>query len=223
MATQIRRAVGTFSNRADAERALTQLRDAGFDMNDVSVITRNDDNEPDNIAGADVKDSVGNRAAEGAGTGAVTGGAIGGLTGLLVGLGALAIPGIGPVMTAGAVGTAIATTLSGGAIGAAAGGLVGALVGLGIPKERAEAYHEVVRQGGYLVMVDGTTEEIAQAEAILNRGGIQNYDVYDAPTGTYRERSANDPTLSERASRLGTGTQQTWGTTGTTDSERRTF
>jgi len=44
---------------------------------------------------------VGNKADEGAATGAVTGGAVGGLTGLLVGLGALAIPGIGPVMLAG--------------------------------------------------------------------------------------------------------------------------
>jgi hypothetical protein len=214
--THIRRAVGTFSNRADVERALTQLRDAGFDMNDVSVITRNDDNEPGEIAGADVKDTVGNRAAEGTATGATTGAALGGLTGLLVGIGALAIPGIGPVMTAGAVGTAIATTLSGGAIGAAAGGLVGGLIGLGIPKERAEAYDNVVRQGGYLVMVDGSQEEIDQAQRILGGGGgMQDYDVYDAPTGTYRERVADEPTLSERASRLGRrvegSAQETWG------------
>jgi len=41
----------------------------------------------------------------------VTGGAVGGLTGLLVGLGALAIPGVGPVMLAGATATALATAL----------------------------------------------------------------------------------------------------------------
>lgn len=213
--TEIRRAVGTFSNRTEVEQALTRLRDSGFDMNDVSVITRNDDNEPDTIAGAEVKDKVGNRAGDGTKTGAVTGGAIGGLTGLLVGLGALAIPGIGPVMTAGAVGTAIATTLSGGAIGAAAGGLVGALVGLGIPKERAEAYNNVVHQGGYLVMVDGNQEEIDQAHQILNGGGIQNYGVYEPTAGTYRERMAGHQTLSERASNLGRKTegvaQETWG------------
>jgi len=55
---------------------------------------------------------VGNKADE-ALAGAVTGGA-GGLTGLLVGLGALAIPGMGPVMLAGATATALATALSGG-------------------------------------------------------------------------------------------------------------
>jgi len=43
----------------------------------------------------------------------VTGGAVGGLTGLLVGLGALAIPGVGPVMLAGATCCSPATALSG--------------------------------------------------------------------------------------------------------------
>jgi hypothetical protein len=98
-----------------------------------------------------------------------------------VGLGALAIPGIGPVMLAGATATTIATTLSGGAIGAAAGSLVGALVGLGIPEERARVYNERVSRGEYLVIVDGTDDEIRRAEAILNHRGIQEFGVYDRP------------------------------------------
>lgn len=199
MANEIRRAVGTFPTRAKAEVALTQLRDAGFDMNDVSVISKHEDEG--NIAGAEVKDTTTNRSGEAAATGATTGGVLGGLTGLLVGIGALAIPGIGPVMTAGAVGTAIATTLTGGAIGAASGALVGALVGLGIPKERAEAYNSAVSRGEYLVVVDGSTEEIAQAETILNTSGIANYGVYDAPAGTYSERGTT--TLADRKGRLG--------------------
>lgn len=199
MATHdFKRSVGTFSTRNEAEHALTQLRQSGFDMDDVSILVKNDDNEPDEIAGAEVKDTVGNQADKGAATGAVTGGAIGGVTGLLVGIGALAIPGIGPVMTAGAVGTAIASALSGGAIGAAAGGLVGALVGLGIPKERAEVYDSVIRQGGYVVVVDGTQEEINQAQSILQQANVGNYGVYDAPVGTYKERSHDYMTMEER-------------------------
>jgi uncharacterized protein YjbJ (UPF0337 family) len=198
-----KRSVGTFSTRNEAEHALTQLREAGFDMDDVSILVKNDDNEPDEIAGAEVKDTVGNQADKGAATGAVTGGTIGGVTGLLVGIGALAIPGIGPVMTAGAVGTAIATALSGGAIGAAAGGLVGALVGLGIPKERAEVYDGVLRQGGYVVVVDGTQEELNQAQAILQHTNIGNYGVYDAPAGTYKERTQTPMTMEERRRTLG--------------------
>jgi len=89
----------------------------------------------------------------------VTGGAVGGLTGLLVGLGALAIPGIGPVMLAGATATALASSFWRGDC-AAAGGLLGALVGLGIPEERARVYNSRLSQGDYLVIVDGTDDEI---------------------------------------------------------------
>lgn len=175
-----KRAVGVFPNRRDAEHALHELRDSGFPMDRVSVVARDAD-QNDDIAGADVRDSVGNKAEEGATTGAVAGGALGGITGLLVGLGTLAIPGIGPIMLAGATATTIATTLAGGAIGAATGGLLGALIGLGIPEERARVYNERVSRGEYLVIVDGRDDEIARAEAILNRRGIQDWGIYDAP------------------------------------------
>lgn len=175
-----RRAVGVFPNRQAAEHALHELRDSGFAMDRVSVITQDADRQ-DEIAGADVRDRAGNKSDEGAKVGAVSGGALGGLTGLLVGLGTLAIPGIGPILLAGAGATVLATTVAGGAIGAVAGGLVGALVGLGIPEERAKVYSDRVARGEYLVMVDGTDAEIARAESILHRRGIEEYGVYDAP------------------------------------------
>lgn len=175
-----RRAVGVFPNRSAAEHALHELRDSGFAMDRVSVITRDADRQ-DNIAGADVRDEAGNKADDGAKVGALSGGALGGLTGLLVGLGTLAIPGVGPILLAGAGATALATTLAGGAIGAIAGGLVGALVGLGIPEDRARVYSDRVSRGDYLVMIDGTDAEIARAETILHQRGIEEYGVYDAP------------------------------------------
>jgi hypothetical protein len=185
-----KRAVGTFASHQAAEAALMELRDSGFSMDRVSVIGRDIDRHS-SVAGADASDRLsdaGKRAAhdteadEGAKKGAVAGGTLGGLTGLLVGLGALAIPGIGPVMLGGAAATALATALSGGAIGAAAGGLLGGLVGLGIPEDRAKAYSDRVSQGEYLIMVDGSDEEIRRAEMILNRRGIQDWGIYDAPT-----------------------------------------
>lgn len=188
-----RRAVGVFPSRRDAEIALHELRDSGFPMNRVSVVVR--DNNNDNIAGAEVSDRVGNKADEGATAGAVTGGALGGLTGLLVGLGALAIPGIGPVMLAGATATTIATTLSGGVIGAVSGGIIGALIGLGIPEERARVYNERVSRGQYLVIVDGTDDEIARAEAILRNRGIEEFDIYDIPDG-YKDHHEATPVTS---------------------------
>jgi hypothetical protein len=179
-ANQLRRAVGVFRSRQDAEYALFELRDSGFPMERVSVIAQDGD-RPATIAGTE---ATGNKADEGATVGAVSGGALGGLTGLLIGLGALAIPGIGPIMLAGAGATVLATTLAGGAIGAATGGLVGGLIGLGIPEERARRYHDRVAQGDYLVMVEGSDAEIARAATILHRRGVEDYGVYDLPAGT---------------------------------------
>lgn len=185
-----KRAVGVFSNRRDVELALHELR-SGFSMDRVSVVARDADKN-DDIAGADVRDRIGNKAEEGATTGAVTGGTLGGITGLLVGLGTLAIPGIGPIMLAGATATTIATTLAGGAIGAATGGLLGGLIGLGIPEERARVYNDRVARGDYLVMIDGTDDEIRRAEAILSHQGIQDWGIYNAPVDTTRRDNIVD-------------------------------
>ncbi|AFZ01185.1 general stress protein [Calothrix sp. PCC 6303] len=173
-----RRSVGVFSRRQDAESALHELKNSGFPMDRVSVIAQDSDRT---IAGAEVKENVGNLADEGASLGAVSGGALGGLTGLLVGLGTLAIPGVGPVMLAGATATALATTLAGGAIGAAAGSLLGGLIGLGIPEEQAKSYNSRVEKGHYLIIIDGSDAEISQAEMILMGKGIEDYSVYEHP------------------------------------------
>jgi hypothetical protein len=180
-----RRAVGIFSSHQDAENALHELRDARFAMNQVSIIAKDTDrlDQSNQIGDTQVQDlTETTHVDEGAKTGAAAGGAVGGLTGLLVGLGTLAIPGVGPIMLAGAAATAIATTLAGGAIGAAAGGLVGGLIGLGIPEERARVYHDYVTRGDYLVIVDGSEAEILRAEAILKRRGIREWEVYPIPT-----------------------------------------
>lgn len=172
---QHKRAVGTFPNRQEAEETLNKLRDSGFPMDKVSVVAKDAD-RGDKIGGAEVTDRGSNEAQEGAGIGAVAGTALGGVGGLLVGLEALVIPGVGPFLAAGT----IATTLAGAGIGAAAGGLVGALTGLGIPEEQAKFYSEQVSKGHYLVMVDGSEEDIRRAGAILSNQGIREWGVYDA-------------------------------------------
>ncbi|MGQ4646305.1 histidine kinase [Lyngbya aestuarii] len=183
-----KRAVGIFPKYHDAELALKELKDSNFPMERVSVIVR-DPARQDKIGGVQTEDTVGNKAEEGAAAGAVTGGTLGGITGLLVGLGALAIPGIGPILLAGAEATAIATTLAGGAIGAAAGGLLGALIGLGIPEKQAMVYNERVSHGDYLVMVEGTEKEIRHAESVLSRRGIQEWGIYDIPEHEQRRNN----------------------------------
>jgi uncharacterized protein (TIGR02271 family) len=104
-------------------------------------------------------EGTGTQAAEGAATGAIGGGVLGGVIGLLAGVGALAIPGVGPIIAGGT----LASTLAGAGIGAAAGGLLGALVGMGVPEEDAKHFDQGFRAGGTLVTVAaGNREEEAR-------------------------------------------------------------
>ncbi len=174
-----RRAVGVFSNQIEAENALLEIKSSGFPMDNVSVVGRNKGTN-DKVAGVAVHNSIDNKADEGAVAGAVTGGTLGGVTGLLVGLGSLAIPGVGPVLLAGAAATTLATTLAGTAIGAGGASLLGALIGLGIPDDDAKVYGDLLEQGYYLIVVDGTETQMRHAGEILNRKGIRQWQVYDA-------------------------------------------
>ncbi|BBD66595.1 hypothetical protein NIES4072_61320 [Nostoc commune NIES-4072] len=172
--SKYQRAVGVFTHRRDAEQALHELRDSGLAMEKVSVLVQNTDRN--HQIGDDEK---GDKSDEGATVGGLSGGAVGGLTGLLVGLGTLAIPGVGPIMLAGAAATALVTTLVGASIGAATGTFAGALVGWGMSEEQARAYNQRVEVGHYLIIVDCTSFEIAKVEAILLRWGIEEFGIYE--------------------------------------------
>ena len=100
-----------------------------------------------------------------AGPGAGVGAALGGTAGLLAGLGIIAIPGLGPVVAAGA----LAATAVGAAAGAVTGGVVGALVGSGVPEEEAHVYCEAVRRGGTMVSVRVTDKNVGFVQQIRNR------------------------------------------------------
>ncbi|MGF1588182.1 MAG: general stress protein [Pleurocapsa sp.] len=181
MATnKLQRAIGTFATRQDAEYALQELRDAGFNMDRVSVIAK--DAEPETeMGGAEVK-SASEQAEGGAAVGATAGAATGGIMGLIGGLGVIALPGVGAVAELGIV---LANTLLGSGIGAAGGGLVGALIGWGIPEEQARYYDEMLSQGKYIVLMEGTPAEINGAEAILKNRRIQDWSIYNTMGTTY--------------------------------------
>ena len=122
-----RTVVALYDNLDTAQAAVKELLDNGFSRDDISVVRTNQqgDYTSGNVDDPNANAGDASGVAAGAGIGAV----LGGLAGLLVGLGALAIPGIGPIIAAGP----IATTLAGAGLGAATGGLVGALADVGIP------------------------------------------------------------------------------------------
>jgi hypothetical protein len=137
-------AYAIFPDRARFEAALEALRDAGFRNSDISAIIPERDRTTKDLAA-----EINTKAPEGVATGAGAGAALGGVLGWLVGIGALTIPGIGPLVAAGPI---VAALAGAGAVGAT-GGLVGGLIGAGIPEIEAKRYAGRIREGGYLISV----------------------------------------------------------------------
>jgi hypothetical protein len=132
---------GIYLTRSDVESAVTAFKDAGFSSSDISVLL------PENLGFKDLVTDKSTKAPEGAAVGAGSGAAIGGALGWLVGAGALAIPGIGPVIAAGP----IVAALAGIGVGGALGGFAGVLIGVGIPEYEAKRYEGRILKGGILV------------------------------------------------------------------------
>lgn len=167
----------TFDDREDAQRAISALKDAGYSADEIGVALR------DRSEQGQLVEETGTHAAEGAVSGALGGGLLGGVVGFLVGLGALAIPGIGPVVAGGVLastfGLAGGTAVAGAGIGAAAGGLVGALTGLGIPDDEAKYHEEGFRSGRTLVTVNAGAGRASEAADLLRA-----YDGDIGPAGS---------------------------------------
>jgi uncharacterized membrane protein len=153
--------LGTFPSRDQAEKAVGELRGKGFDR-DISIVARDEGERQKNQFTTMGTDNVAD--------GTATGGVIGGLAGLAVGAGALAIPGIGPLIAAGP----IAGLLS----GAATGGIAGGLIDWGIPQERGKFYEEKVKQGNILVSVRTSANRINDAADTLRRNGARDVEVH---------------------------------------------
>ena len=178
--TTTRRAYGGLYNDTDSARAgINRFRDAGYDQDRIGIVSR------DKEDAKELSKDTGAHVTEGAAKGAVAGGLLGGLTGLLVGIGALAIPGIGPVVAGGALASALGigggTAAAGAGIGAAAGGIVGALTSLGFEKDEAEYYDQGVRGGRTLVTVH---DDDGRAESIFYETGADRYRGTSTSTGT---------------------------------------
>jgi uncharacterized protein (TIGR02271 family) len=162
--------VALYDDMDTAHKVVRELRDAGISNDRISLVAHDVSGEYGRQLGGERArtDTGGDGAATGAGIGAV----VGGIGGLLVGLGALAIPGIGPVIAAGSLGTALSALLGAGAgalAGGVAGGLIGALVDMGVPEEEAGYYAEGVRRGGALLTVEAEDTDVSRVRDLMNR------------------------------------------------------
>jgi len=157
-------------SEAQAIRIANRLRDGGFTPDDISMLY------PDRDGVRELGHENTTKAPEGAATGAASGAVIGGALGWLAGIGALAIPGVGPLIAAGP----ILATLSGLAVGGTVGGLSGALIGAGIPEYEAQQYEGRLRAGHILISTHAEdSDEAARIREIYNAEKAE-----DISTGT---------------------------------------
>jgi len=199
-----------FDTREHALAAVRDLEAAGFSHDDVGIVASGGDTGRATTPAVDpsTERHSEEHTKSGAGIGATLGTVVGGGAGIAAGLGALAIPGIGPVVAAGV----LVAALTGAGAGAAAGGLLGSLTGAGVSEAEAPVYAESVRRGGSMVTVRTDDVRAVEAETILDRhspvdvqkreadyraGGWQGYDpdapVQDLP-GTATSRPMGGPT-----------------------------
>ncbi len=148
-----------------AENIVGRLQSSGFAASEISILM------PDTGGVHDFGHVKTSKAPEGATAGATTGGVAGGILGLLAGIGALAIPGVGPLIAAGP----IMAALSGAAVGATTGGIVGGLIGLGIPEIEAKQYEEKLKTGNYLISAHAEdSDQIERAKKVFKDAGAED-------------------------------------------------
>lgn len=140
--TETRKVIAAaFSDGKLAEKAVEDLRNAGFAEDQLGVLTREGPKDPKTPATV-----LQDRAGDGTVTGVVAGGVVG------TALGALAlmlIPGLGPVMAGGFLLTLLGT----GSMGALAGGLLGPFINMGMSEEEAKFYTDQFGSGRTVVVV----------------------------------------------------------------------
>jgi hypothetical protein len=153
-----------FDTQSEAEHAVTQLRAAGIPDAAISLHTQQDGTS--SSTDGDGNDSNGDflgKAALGAGVGTA------------IGIAALAIPGVGPLVAAGAIAAAAvpAAAVTGAAAGLAVGSLASVFSDRGIGPDDADYYEQRMGDGGVLVTVDGrdAISQSVNVQEILYRSG----------------------------------------------------
>ena len=152
-------AVAVYATHDEADAAIKSLQKSGFDMKNLSIVGK-DFRTEDHAVGYY---NTGDRVKFWGKTGAFWGG----LAGILFSSAFLVIPIVGHIIVLGPLVSSIIGGLEGAAVVGTTSALFAALTGLGIPKDSVIQYENEVKAGKFLVLAQGTEEEVARAKTIL--------------------------------------------------------
>jgi hypothetical protein len=157
--TQNNAVVAIYKSHTEAESAIKQLQESGFDMKKLSIVGR-DYHTDENVVGYY---NAGDRMKHWGKTGAFWGG----IWGLLFGSAFFFVPGIGPLLVAGPLVTWIVGALEGAALVGGLSVLGAGLYSLGIPKDSILQYETAIKTGKYVLIAHGSSVETALARKIV--------------------------------------------------------
>lgn len=157
--------IGVYHDQADALTAVNALKAAGYTPNQLSILGHapEETTEEERLEELDSDhemDKPMKIAAIGVGLGAIIGPALG----ALAGVGLMAIPGVGFLYGAGALAGAVA----GLDVGLIGGGIISGLAILRNNNSHEERYAKHLKEGRYLVVAQGSPEEVKHAHEVLN-------------------------------------------------------
>jgi hypothetical protein len=172
-------ALGTFADLHQIELVLEQLKSAGVNMSNVSVVVPQSNSadpqlgkltEPTvksehEFSGDRPVEQIGQEAAKAGAVGTVVGGVVAALTTLAF-----------PAFSGAVVLVGMAT---GAFYGAVSGGVLGGEGGLEISETQAKHYEELLAQGHYVLTVKGSDDEIDRSESVLKAANIQDWLIFN--------------------------------------------
>jgi hypothetical protein len=152
--------VAIYKTHVEAEAAMKELQQAGFDMKKLSIVGR-DYHTDEHVIGYY---NAGDRMKYWGKAGAFWGG----IWGLLFGSAFFLIPGVGPLVVAGPLVGWILGALEGAVVVGGVSALGAGLYSLGIPKDSVLQYETALRSGKFVVIAHGSAQEATHAREIIN-------------------------------------------------------
>jgi hypothetical protein len=163
-------AVAVYGTHDEADGAIKSLQKSGFDMKKLSIVGKDFHTEEHAIGYYNTGDRIKFWGKKGA--------FWGGLAGILFSSAFLVIPVVGHLIVLGPLVSSIIGGLEGAAVVGGTSALFGALAGLGIPKDTVVQYENDVKAGKFLVLAQGTPEEVARAKNVLGGSTSTNVSVH---------------------------------------------
>ena len=162
--------IALYKTHDAAENAVKILAQASIPMKEISIIGKGYHSE-ENVIGFY---NIGERMQFWGKYGAFWGSLWAILTGGLF----LSLPVIGPVVVLGSFAAVVLGAIEGAIVGGGIGALGAALFSIGVPKNSIIEYEDAVKAEGFLVLVQGSAEEVKHAQEILNTSNPAKVDCH---------------------------------------------